>query len=339
MEVNIEFMQFIKEAFGLSGSISPKISMLSKRGSDRVFFRVEYGDDKKAILIHYDPKRTENTYYADLGRFLRNIGVSVPEIYRHDQIKHFILMEDLGSIDLWSLRNEPWSVRKALYEKAIENIKRLHSYPLADFPRHNVRIMDGFDESLYRWEHSYFLENFVIGICNIKGDSLNKHKIEGEVKSLIEKLLKSKQVLIHRDLQSQNNIIKNSISYFIDFQGMRTGNPLYDIASLLNDPYVSLSNNEKEYLLDLYEKDMFLEMDKQLFRELFWCSSCQRLMQALGAYGFLGLKKGIDQFLDYIPAGVKNLMESLANISFMPYLSHMVEICNDIVENSKTKKC
>lgn len=338
MEDNIGLMQFVKETFGLSNSISPRISRLSVRGSDRVFFRVEYGDDKKAILIHYDPKRTENTYYAELGRFLRDIGVSVPEIYRHDQIKHFILMEGLGSIDLWSLRNEPWSVRKALYEKAIENIKHIHSYPLADFPRHNVRIMDGFDESLYRWEHSYFLENFVFGICNIKSNSLNNQKIENEFKTLMEKLLRSKQVLIHRDLQSQNIMIRNGIPYFIDFQGMRTGNPLYDMASLLNDPYVSLSNNEKEYLLEQYEKDMFLEMDRQLFRELFWCSSCQRLMQALGAYGFLGLKKGINQFLDHVPAGVKNLMESLANISFMPYLSHIVEICRGIVENSGTKK-
>ena len=33
----------------------------------------------------------------------------------------------------------------------------------------------------------------------------------------------------------------------------------------------------------------------------------QRLMQALGAYGFLGLVKGRKQFLKYVPTAVKSL--------------------------------
>jgi hypothetical protein len=41
----------------------------------------------------------------------------------------------------------------------------------------------------------------------------------------------------------------------------------------------------------------------------------QRLMQALGAYGFLGLVKGHQHFLKYIPAAVKSLRGVVAEIA------------------------
>jgi hypothetical protein len=34
------------------------------------------------------------------------------------------------------------------------------------------------------------------------------------------------------------------------------------------------------------------DLDQATFRYVFWEASAQRLMQALGAYGFLALKKG-----------------------------------------------
>ena len=40
----------------------------------------------------------------------------------------------------------------------------------------------------------------------------------------------------------------------------------------------------------------------------------QRLMQALGAYGFLGLVKGHKHFLEHVPAAMKSLRSVLAKI-------------------------
>src|SRR5439155_965762 len=40
----------------------------------------------------------------------------------------------------------------------------------------------------------------------------------------------------------------------------------------------------------------------------------QRLMQALGAYGFLGLVKGHKHFLQYIPAAMNSLQQVVAEI-------------------------
>jgi hypothetical protein len=46
----------------------------------------------------------------------------------------------------------------------------------------------------------------------------------------------------------------------------------------------------------------------------------QRLMQALGAYGFLGLVKGHEHFLQHIPAAMKSLC---AIVSALPALEQL----------------
>jgi N-acetylmuramate 1-kinase len=47
----------------------------------------------------------------------------------------------------------------------------------------------------------------------------------------------------------------------------------------------------------------------------------QRLMQALGAYGFLGLVKGHKHFLDYIPRAMRSLRETVAKIDTLEPLA------------------
>jgi hypothetical protein len=41
----------------------------------------------------------------------------------------------------------------------------------------------------------------------------------------------------------------------------------------------------------------------------------QRLMQALGAYGFLGLVKGHKHFLKHVPAAMKSLRSIVAELT------------------------
>ena len=60
------------------------------------------------------------------------------------------------------------------------------------------------------------------------------------------------RVLVHRDFQSQNIIVRNGQAHLIDFQGMRPGLAEYDLASLLYDPYVTLSADERTQLLEYY---------------------------------------------------------------------------------------
>ena len=64
--------------------------------------------------------------------------------------------------------------------------------------------------------------------------------------------------------------------------------------------------------------------DAAPFRRVFDLCAMQRLMQALGAYGFLGLVKGRPQFLEHIPAAMASLDEVLERIPGLEVLGGII---------------
>lgn len=329
------FIEFARKALGLAESATIEIIPLSGRGSDRAFFRLTWDTTNSAILIKYDPIRTENAYYGDIAGFLKGINVPVPSLILHDPHLCLMLMEDLGDNDLWTLRNEPWEKRKILYEKALAIVQRLHSFPLEEFPLTKVKLMAPFGPELYKWERDYFRDNFVKGVCGIELEPVSARELETELSALAGRLHTSSHSLVHRDLQSQNVLVRNEEPYLIDFQGMRFGSPFYDLGSLLCDPYVRFSESERDKLLVFYHGLSKRGVDLSDFRQLFWEASVQRLMQALGAYGFLGLKKGLTIFLDHIPAGLANIQHAASCVLTLPHLRELLEKCQQRIVRFK----
>jgi aminoglycoside/choline kinase family phosphotransferase len=130
-------------------------------------------------------------------------------------------------------------------------------------------------------------------------------------------------------------MIRDGEPFFIDFQGMRFGSPFYDLGSLLCDPYVNFSDKERDELLSFYYGLTKWDLDWTTFQSAFWEASAQRLMQALGAYGFLGLKKGMKTFLDHIPVGLRHLDFATAKTASLPRLKELAEECQRIIEQRK----
>jgi len=106
---------------------------------------------------------------------------------------------------------------------------------------------------------------------------------------LAKRLASIRRVLIHRDLQSQNIIVWEEKAYLIDFQGLRPGLAQYDLASLLLDPYVRLAEQERAHLLQYYFERSGRGWTFQGFQRVYLECGIQRLMQALGAYGVIGI--------------------------------------------------
>jgi aminoglycoside/choline kinase family phosphotransferase len=127
-------------------------------------------------------------------------------------------------------------------------------------------------------------------------------------------------------------MIRDGGPLFIDFQGMRFGSPFYDLGSLLCDPYVNLSDSERDELLSFYYGLSKSDLDLATFQNTFWEASVQRLMQALGAYGFLGRKKGLKSYLEYIPSGLCNLRLATSHVSSLPRLRELSQICQEAID-------
>ena len=330
-----DMIRFARDALGISESVSIELSSIEGRGSDRTFFRINWNHGDSAILVHYDSKREENGYYADIATFLREIDVPVPRLIRHDPAGCLIVMEDLGDTDLWSFRKTPWEIRRAVYQKTLTIVHRLHSFPKDDFPSGHLRLAEGFGPRLYRWERDYFRDHFVADVCGIKlGPSFQK-ELEAELSGLAERLAGTVRCLVHRDLQSQNVMIRDGEPFLIDFQGMRFGSPFYDLGSLLCDPYVGFSGSEQVELLSFYYSLSKWDLDWAAFQNAFWEASAQRLMQALGAFGFLGLRKGLKAFLEHMPSGLRNLQCAASHVTSLPRLQELCHVCQRAIEGRR----
>jgi len=308
-----------------------KIRPIEKGGSDRKFYRIHCDADQRLILVKYNLEREENRHYVQIAKFLDSHGIRVPRIYFHDPTEGLIWVEDLGERDLYSYREESWLVRRAFYESAVDEILKLHSLPESVCSEMKNHLPAEFNAALYRWEQKYFFDNCLGRYFRIDESKRKDLAALFRLREIPKHLASLPRVLVHRDFQSQNIIIQNGQANLIDFQGMRPGLAEYDLASLLYDPYVDLSETERAELIAYYREQQSKSgttCDGGFDSMLRLCAM-QRLMQALGAYGFLGLVKGNKNFLDYIPSAVRSLRDTVGNIDglepFASFLATLVE--------------
>ena len=293
---------------------SVQITPIEKGGSGRRFYRVHNTSEQKLILVKYNLQRKENRHYVAIAQFLETHRIRAPKIYFHDPDEGLIWIEDLGENDLFSHRKESWMVRRALYESTLDEGAKLHRIPEGESAEIRTKLPAEFNAELYRWEQRYFLKNCLGRYFRMDPARLRAIASLPSLNAIAERLASLPRVLVHRDFQSQNIIVRNGLAYLIDFQGMRPGLAEYDVASLLYDPYVQLSDAERVELAAYYierQKESECDVTEQ-FSEVLPLCAIQRLMQALGAYGFLGLVKKHDAFLKHIPSALKTLSSILS---------------------------
>ena len=303
-----------------------KIRPIEKGGSDRKFYRIQCSADQKLILVKYNLEREENRHYVQIAQFLDTHGIRVPRIYFHDPAEGLIWIEDLGELDLYSYRDESWLVRRAFYESALDQIMKLHGLPESVCVEMKEHLPAEFNAALYRWEQKYFFQNCLGRYFKVSESNRKELAALPGLREIAKQLASFPRVLVHRDFQSQNIIIQNGYANLIDFQGMRPGLAEYDLASLLYDPYVELTKAERAELIAYYrgrQLENGVTIDGDFDFKLRLCAM-QRLMQALGAYGFLGLVKGHKHFLEYIPRAVRSLRQTVAKIDNLGPLTSLL---------------
>ena len=301
-----------------------KIAPIEKGGSGRKFYRVRCSSDQSLILVKYNLEREENRHYVEIAQFLETHGIHAPRIYFHDSEEGLIWIEDLGERDLFSHRDESWLVRRAFYESALDEVRKLHQLPESVCVEMHQHLPAEFNAALYLWEQSYFFENCLGRCFNIEQAKIDKLAALSAFAEIAGRLSALPRVLVHRDFQSQNILMRNGQAYLIDFQGMRPGLAHYDLASLLFDPYVDLSGEERDELLVHYCGG---KPGREFIETLRLCAM-QRLMQALGAYGFLGLVKEHKHFLQHIPKAIASLREVVTEIGGLGLFKNLLAELN-----------
>ncbi len=286
---------------------------LGARGSQRTFWRL-VGPRRSVIAIAYQTEgREENARYAACARALTAAGIRVPKIIA-DQ-PGLLIMEDLGDVTFTPARLEGHAEPCSCGEPhAHAHFPQLHQVMelLAAFHRADVGdlpLEPPFDAALYDWEVALY-ERFA---APLPADA--KAEWEQRVKPA---LLAEPQVLVHRDFQSTNILWKDNRPAFIDFQGMRRGPALYDLASFLYDPYVDWTPEAIDDAIAAYAKASGRQEAE--LREKLPYAGIQRLLQAIGAYHRLA-SVGQTRFLKFVPVA-RTRAATLAQEAALPALAH-----------------
>jgi aminoglycoside/choline kinase family phosphotransferase len=109
----------------------------------------------------------------------------------------------------------------------------------------------------------------------------------------------------------------------IDYQGSRLGSVYYDLASLLLDPYVLLSEEDVFELLRYYHAKSLNPLPFEEMGHQFLLAGAQRIMQALGAYCFLSREKGLTQFKAHIDPGEQRLRWIIKHLGWREFKAVM----------------
>lgn len=291
-----------RQFLGADPTVSVTLVPIKRGASGRTIVRVKSKLREPFIGIHWTDEREDNEQFVPVARLLKKSRLRVPEILFDNPKRHVALVEDLGDVDLLSLKDRPFEERLPLYRSAMEQVDKLfYARPDREFV-----LMAPFDAALYRWEQDYFFEHLVEDYLGMDADALRKNV---DFLELAERLGKVARHLVHRDFQSQNLMVRDGEVWLIDFQGLRRGRQEYDIASLVYDPYMNHSPEEREALLDLWEDISDERPEHRLFAE---CAA-QRLMQALGAYANIVRNRGDEWYRQFIPVAAASLREVVAD--------------------------
>ncbi len=314
-------LELAKQQLPEMQGVDYQIEQISRGGSDRQYFRLS-PVTRPMIFCQYGQQTPENSRFAQHTDFLAGHGVPVPRILARDLEHGRLWIEDLGSEDLWSFRDADWWViRRPLYEKCLAAVGRIHAITEEALPTSALPPLGPeFNEALYQWEQDYFFDNFVSRFSAASSEEAARIRASEELRELRTTLASRPRCLIHRDFQSQNILVRRGEPVFIDYQGLRFGLAEYDLASLLYDPYVVLYRDQREELVALAEA----RSRNPQFRSQLLACACQRLMQALGAYGFLGVVKNKPTFLRHIRPALANLREVAVEQGILPILAPLL---------------
>lgn len=312
-----------------------QFEVIEKGGSGRCFYRVSDGDSPQSwIAMVYSNDRPDNARFASITDFLINHRVAVPAILGRREEEGYLLVQDLGNIDLGEFEGEDWEmVLRPRYESALETVFALHEISEATSPPDLPQLEFCFDADLYQWEQDYFFNHYA---SHFESEGMLALRTHPALLNLRDWLSSLPRFLVHRDFQSTNVMFLEDQCYLIDYQGMRFGLPEYDVASLVFDPYVGLDSEQQSELITHYyrlkQRAGHDESFDSFVEKLDGCA-LQRLMQALGAYGFLGLTKGKREFLQHIaPARLR--LASVAESAF----PEMHEVLRSDTENELSSR-
>jgi len=279
-----------------------RVVPLTGDASDRRYFRVMPPDGPSFVLaLHAGPIDFATLPFANVARLLQQVPLPVPSVLGHSDELGILALQDLGDVTLQAhLGAASPSDHAALYRQAVALIEQLQRRGAELASERYLPYRVAFDVEKLTWELDFFVRHFVEGYRGVALTAAERDALGDEWSAIVEELAGEPRVLCHRDYHSRNLMLRESNLYIIDFQDARLGPDTYDLASLLRDSYVDITDRELDEFL-AYFIALKGRADGAGFRRRFDLMALQRNLKALGTFGYQTMARRNTVYIQYMP--------------------------------------
>ncbi len=280
-----------------------KLKKISGDASFREFYRLKKGK-KSSIIVKSDKEKFKNLItYIVVNNILKKHSIKSPKLISNHYKNDIIEISDLGEKSFYDFIKKK---KKKLgdYKKLIKIIIKLQRIKLkkkyrfgefiVSFQNYTVKNLHIESDLFFDWYLKYYFK-----ISNLHSV---KKVLKKELNEIYKKLYFKNETFVHRDFHASNVMCQKNSLGLIDSQDAIKGNPLYDVASLIDDVRIKLPLNLQIKLFKFYHLNSNLR--KKAYNKLkndFDILSVQRNLKILGIFVRLHIRDGKSNYLKYLP--------------------------------------
>ena len=295
-----------------------KLKKISGDASFREFYRLRKNKSTSIIVSAKKDKFKNLAVYAVVNNILNANKINAPKLVSNHYKNNMIEISDLGEKSFYdhivSKKNklkDYKSLIKLLIK--IQKIKIKKVYKLNKFkikiPKYTLSNLHKESDLFFDWYLKYFLKS--------KKISMIKKQLRTELNTVYKKLIYRNDTFVHRDFHVSNIMMNKNKLGLIDSQDAIIGNPLYDIASLIDDVRIKLPGKLQNDLLNFYHKNSKFKKEKiEKLKNDFDILSVQRNLKILGIFVRLFKRDNKDNYLRFLPYTWLLIEKRLENPAF-----------------------
>jgi hypothetical protein len=256
-----------------------------------------------------------------------------PKLLSNFTNKNIIEVSDLGKISFYNfIKNKKNKLSN--YKKLIDIIIKIQKIRLKEkynFKNNKIRFEKYNIYNLHK-ESDLFFDWYLKFLFNKKKARQIKIKIKKELNKLYKNLYLKNNCFTHRDFHASNIMISKRGFGLIDSQDAIIGNPLYDVASLIDDVRIKIPQKTKEKLFKYYSKKS--KFKKANLKSDFDILSVQRNLKILGIFVRLHIRDKKSNYLKFLPYTWKLIEMRLKN----PIFYNLKILIDELISKKKRKR-
>ena len=313
-----------------------KLKKISGDASFREFYRLKKGN-KTSIIVQANKEKFKNLIvYAIINKILKKNKINAPKLISNHFQHNMIEISDLGEKSFYNKilkKNNKFYYYKDLIKIIfkLQKIKIKKNYRLG---KYKLKLQKYSLQNLHRESDLFFDWYLKFSSKNLKISKV-KRILKKELNKIYKKLYFKNNTFVHRDFHASNIMVNKKAFGLIDSQDAIIGNPLYDVASLIDDVRIKLPINLQNKLLNFYYSKSKLKGENfQNLKNDYDILSVQRNFKILGIFVRLSKRDDKSFYLKFLPYTWSLINRRLKN----PIFKNFQFLLNKHVNIKKLKK-